>query len=353
MLDPTVANLQEQVLAAARGGQSLEIRGSGSKAFYGREPAGQVLSPVVHAGIIDYQPAELVMTARAGTALAEIRKTLAENGQMLGFDPPMFDSAGTLGGAVAAALSGPSRPYLGSVQDFVLGCQMLTGEGKVMRFGGKVIKNVAGFDVSRLMAGSLGCLGVILEISMKVVPLPKSQKTVAFEQPMGQAIQFMNTIAGRPLPLTAACWYDGKTRMRFSGSSAGVDAAIAEIGGDLDDSGSNFWDATRDHTYPFFSQPGRLLKASVTPATPGFDDETAQLIEWGGARRWAWGQDSEEAFSTQVRAHGGHVTVFRGGDRSGEVFPPLDPAVMKIHQRLKTQFDPKRIFNPGRMYGNL
>ena len=223
-----------------------------------------------------------------------------------------------------------------------------------MGFGGKVIKNVAGFDVSRLMAGSLGCLAVILEVSLKVVPKPKAEQTVVLSHPgQEEAIRFMNKLAGRPLPLSAACWLDGWTRLRLAGSEKGVEAAVAEIGGEREAAGNAFWDSLRDQTHDFFKDAVAVTKGSVRPGAPPVAEDVPQLIEWGGARRWVADTGDVNEFRDGIRANGGHVTAFRGGDRKAEVFPTLDPALMKIHQRLKNQFDPNRILNPGRMYAEL
>ena len=342
--------LKDQVLEAGRTPQPLIIHGGNTKSFYGRPVQGDVVSVAAHSGIISYQPTELVITARAGTPIAELQMDLEKNGQMLGFDPPRFADGGTLGGAIAAGLAGPSRPFQGAVQDFVLGAKILTGDGKIMQFGGQVIKNVAGFDVSRLMVGALGCLGIILEVSLKVSPIAQSVKTAVLDVPSADnAIDIMNNLAGKPLPISAASWYEGKCRIRLSGSEQGVDAAMKEIGGDSDDQGDSFWDSVRDQTHDFFKQNAPLLRCSLPPAAPGQKMIEKQLIDWGGAQRWCYDVGGT-GLVEEVENLSGHVTRFKNGGDDSEVFSELNPAIMKIRKRLKNQFDPLGILNPGRMY---
>ena len=346
--------LRECVVGARRESTLLAIRGGGGKDFYGREITGQTFSTRQHAGILDYQPTELVMTARAGTSLQEIQTALAGRDQMLGFEPPLFSPSATLGGAIATGLAGPRRPYAGSVSDSVLGLKVLTGKGEILRFGGQVIKNVAGFDVSRLMVGAMGCLGVILEVSLKVLPVPLRETTVRLEHERAdQSLELINSLARKPLPVSAACWVGGETRLRLSGSAAGVDSAIRQIGGEVDDHGALFWERVREHSHEFFHGGGPLVRGSVAPATPVICPQTPQLLDWGGALRWVCGTEGKSEFEQQVRSHRGHVTRFRNADRTGQVFGPIDSVMMKYHQRLKDAFDPERILNPGRMYAEL
>ena len=346
--------LQECVFRAHRESTPLAIRGGGSKDFYGREITGETLSTKQHGGILDYHPTELVITARAGTSLEEIQTTLADQNQMLGFEPPLFSPFATLGGAIATGLAGPRRPYAGSVSDFVLGMKVLTGKGEILRFGGQVIKNVAGFDVSRLMVGAMGCLGVILEVSLKVLPGPLRETTVRLEHERpDESLELINSLARKPLPVSAACWIGGVTRLRLSGSDAGVDSATRQIGGEVDDQGAMFWDSVRQHSHEFFQNSEQVVRGSVAPATPVNCPQTPQLIDWGGAVRWVCGDQDKSGFDQHIRSHRGHVTRFRNADRAREVFDPIDPAMMKYHQRLKNAFDPDRILNPGRMYADL
>ncbi len=346
--------LQQRVVRAREESTPLAIRGGGSKDFYGREITGQEFVVQQHTGVLDYQPTELVITARAGTSLREIQETLADHNQMLGFEPPSFAPSATLGGAIATGLAGPRRPYAGSVSDFVLGMKLLTGTGEILRFGGKVIKNVAGFDVSRLMVGAMGCLGVVLEVSLKVLPMPLRETTVKLEhREAGESLEFMTALARKPLPVSAACWVGGVTWLRLSGTDTGVDSAIRQIGGEMDGQEGSFWHSIREHSHGFFQDDGLLLRGSVAPATPVICPQTPQLMDWGGAVRWVCGAGDDSEFERQVRGHRGYVTRFRNADRSGRVFGPVDSVRMKYQQRLKDAFDPRRILNPGRMYAGL
>jgi glycolate oxidase FAD binding subunit len=336
----------------------LQLRGGGSKDFYGGPLTGEVLDTRGYSGILGYEPSELVITARAGTPLAEIKSALAARRQFLAFEPPQFGGEATLGGAVAAGLSGPRRATAGSLRDFVLGVKLMDGEGRELNFGGQVIKNVAGFDVSRLITGSLGTLGLILEISLKVLPLPAADATLRFELPQDQALGSINRWAGQPLPLAATCWHDNVLTLRLSGAQAAVAAACEKLGGErvAAPDAENYWTALCEQTTPFFAGPdthGPLWRLSLPSVTPALDLPGSQLIEWGGAQRWVRGViDAAGLRETAARA-GGHATLFRGGDKSGGVFAPLSPALMEVHRRLKQAFDPYDVFNPGRLYPEL
>lgn len=351
--------LQQQVLAAHQSSTPLAICGGNSKTFYGREIIGEPISVAQHSGVIEYHPAELVITARAGTPLREIIHLLGENNQMLGFEPPIFSDSATLGGTISGGLCGPSRPFFGAMNHFVLGVKMLSGRGQVLRFGGQVIKNVAGFDVSRLLVGSLGCLGILLEISLKVIPKPTTELTLILEHADADAaIVLMNTLAGKPIPISAAAWVAGKTRIRLSGSAAGVTQASQTIGGSVDGAGAAFWREIREQTHGFFTahqfdgQSNRqlLVKSTVASATKMFCQNKPQLIDWSGGLRWYSCPERDREFEDAVKSVNGHVTHFRNGDRKSEVFTPLPDAILKLHQNLKHQFDPHGILNPGRMY---
>lgn len=335
----------------------LRLKGGGSKDFYGGPLAGEVLDTRGHSGIIGYEPTELVITARAGTTLAEIESALAARRQGIACEPPQFGAA-TLGGAVAAGLSGPRRATAGSLRDFVLGVKLMDGEGRELIFGGQVMKNVAGFDVSRLITGSLGTLGLILEVSLKVLPLPVAEATLRFELPQDQALDAMNGWAGLPVPLAATCWQDDVLTLRLCGARAAITAACKNLGGEqiAEPEAAAFWAALREQTTPFFAGPDThapLWRLSLPSVTPPLDLPGSQLIEWGGAQRWLRG-DVDAASLREVAAKaGGHATLFRGGDKAGGVFSPLSPALMEVHRRLKQSFDPYGIFNPGRLYPEL
>jgi glycolate oxidase FAD binding subunit len=346
----SVEHFQERV----RAGRPLRIRGGGTKDWYGQRLDGDVLDTRDYAGIVDYEPTELVITARCGTPLAEIEAALAERGQMLAFEPPHFGSRATLGGAIASGLSGPRRASSGAVRDFVLGCTLLDGKGDVLRFGGQVMKNVAGYDVSRLLTGSLGTLGLLLDVSVKVLPRAPREATLVFDGVTEiDAIRRLNEWAGQPLPMSGSCWHDGVLMVRLSGANAAVDAAIRSLGGDVMPDCARFWASLREQHHAFFEGDMPLWRLSVPSTVGAIVLGSPQLIEWGGAQRWlrAPGDSATgERIRATVRAAGGHATLFRGGDNSVGVFQPLAPAVARIHERLKAGFDPAGIFNPGRMY---
>jgi len=353
-IDDIVKQLQDQVRSAARDGRSLRIRGGGSKDWYGGEPRGELLDTRACSGIVDYEPTELVITARCGTPLSEIEAALAERRQMLAFEPPHFGAAATLGGAVSAGLSGPRRASSGALRDFVLGARLLDGRGEVLAFGGQVMKNVAGYDVSRLLAGSLGTLGLLLDVSVKVLPLPVAETTLRFAMAQADAIRSLNEWAGRPLPVSASCWVDGILALRLSGARAAVDDAVRTLrgqGGEVTPDCARFWTDVREQRHAFFFGDAPLWRLSL-PSTCGPVAPGAQLIEWGGAQRWlraAADADSARRIRATVSACGGHATLFRGGDKGVGVFQPLAPAIARIHARLKAGFDPAQVFNPGRM----
>lgn len=347
--DLTVS-LQQQIQAAYAGKTPLKIVGGNSKAFYGRMTNGTELHVSGHSGVISYEPTELVITARAGTPLDEIEATLASQGQMLPFEPPHWGPTATLGGTVACNLSGPRRAYAGSARDFVLGCRIINGRGEVMHFGGEVMKNVAGYDVPRLMTGALGTLGVLLEISLKVLPVPQHDLTLVQPCTLDEAISRMNLRAARPVPLSASAWLDGQLYLRFSGADSAVAAVRARELGDMLADAAAFWQSLRELNLPFFASTDRLWRVALpqTAAQPDLPGEW--LVEWGGAQRWL--RSTADAADIRARAAGlgGHATLIHGGDRNGAVFQPLPPVLWQLHQRLKQAFDPAGILNPGRMY---
>ncbi len=359
MAESFVSELCERVRDRAASGKALRIRGGGTKDFYG---AGRRDAELVEmsgwSGVVAYEPKELVLTVRAGTALDEVERVLADERQMLPFEPPHFaplPHAGapgrpTIGGTVACGLSGPRRPYAGAVRDFVLGTRIVNGKGEHLAFGGRVIKNVAGYDVSRLMTGALGTLGVITEISFKVLPRPAAEATLAFTVGQAEAIERANRWAGQPLPLSASAWEDGVLRVRLSGAAVAVAAARAKMGGDEDPRGGEYWRELRDQRLAFFAGEAALWRLSLPQTAPPVLPEHAQLVEWGGGVRWIRGDADVVGIRSTAQRAGGHATLFRGGDRSVGVFHPLEPALAKIHKRLKAAFDPAGILNPGRMY---
>ncbi len=350
-----IDNLSRTIREAATQKRPLCIRGGGTKDFYGGELHGYQLNTMGFRGIVEYEPTELVITARAGTPLAEIEAALREKGQMLAFEPPHFGAGATLGGCIAAGLSGPRRAYAGAVRDFVLGVRLLDGKGADLKFGGRVMKNVAGYDVSRFMTGSLGTLGLLTEISLKVLPLPASETTLHLKRDEAGAIALMNEWAGKPLPITATAYRDGDLGVRLSGARTAVEAAARKIGGERVEpaQAERYWAGIREQADPFFAGAGPLWRLSVKPTTPPLGLPGAQLVEWGGALRWLHSDSDAKTIREAAARAGGHATLFRGRDKSAGVFHPLAPGLMKLHRNLKRTFDPAGIFNPGRLYADL
>lgn len=351
-----IDSLSEKIREAAAARRPLRIRGGGSKDFYGNAPRGDPLDTRGCAGVVSYEPSELVITARGGTSLVEIQDLLEKQEQILPFEPPHFahwsSTGATLGGCVAAGLSGPRRASAGAVRDAVLGAKILDGRGQLLAFGGRVMKNVAGYDVSRLLAGSMGTLGVIVEVSLKLLPRPAAERTRRFEMPQARALQSLNRWAGQPLPVSASAWYDGVLSLRLSGAEGAVGAAAQELGGEAvaPEDAARFWAGIREHTHGFFAGDEPLWRLSLPSAAPEAGLEGAQLVEWGGALRWLrTGLDAAQVRAAASRA-GGHATLFRAPDKSAGAFAPLPPLLARLHRDLKRCFDPAGIFNPGRLY---
>jgi len=347
--------LQQQVLDALRNNTPLNICGGGSKVFLGN-PAPLPALPVetsAHHGIVEYDPRELVLTARGGTPLLHIESVLAEAGQMLAFEPPHFGNSATLGGTLACGLSGPRRPYSGAARDFMLGCRLLNGRGEIVRFGGQVMKNVAGYDISRLMVGAYGTLGILLDISLKVLPRPADSITVARKCGEAEAIADMSALLSKPYPVDAACYSNELCYVRLSGSIQAVKEARTKIPGDIVPEAAAFWQALREHTLPFFHNNSPLYRIMVKPATPPLPLNGSCLHDWGGALRWLYSHEDVATIRRQVAQAGGQVSVFRGGAAGTDLFQPLPAPLLAIHQRLKASFDPAHIFNRGRIYSNL
>lgn len=349
------SQLVDQVRSALDAGQKLRIEGGATKSFMGRttEAEQETISLKQHSGIVSYQPIELVMTARAGTPLVELKAALDEQNQMLAFEPPVFSEASTLGGTLATNQSGPGRPWWGSVRDHVLGVRLINGKGEHLRFGGQVMKNVAGYDVSRLQAGAFGGLGVISEISLKVLPKPAVQRTLVTECTQSEALVLMNKRSGEPKPITAATWYKGRLYTRLAGAASAVEAAAKAWGGDELDDAQNFWLSLADQQHEFFTTDAPLWRMSVNSKSPAFNLAEPTLIDWGGAQRWYAGEHDWQQMVSIAKHAGGQVSLYRGGDRSAEVLHPQAEAIQKLQQRLKASFDPAGIFNPGRAYSWL
>lgn len=330
-------------------------RGGGTKAFLGRSVQAEAIDLSAHRGVISYEPTELVITVRCGTPLDEVRRLLAEAGQMVAFEPPAFGVGATIGGTIACGLSGPARPYRGSARDFVLGVTCINGLGERLRFGGQVMKNVAGYDVSRLMTGAYGTLGLLLDVSLKVLPSPEHEITLCFETDGAGAIERFTEWSGQPLPISGTYFYDGDCRVRLSGSGPGVEAAARVLGGDTlgGEEATAFWRDLAEQKLAFFTTPGNLWRVSVPPGTKFPEPGQNWLIEWGGAQRWYKSSDETEALFDDAAGWGGHATLFRGPPERASVFQPLDPVKTVLHRRLKDAFDPERILNPGFMYEDL
>ncbi len=343
--------LQEKIAEVAASGGQVEIVGSGSKRFYGESLEAMPLDVSAHCGIIDYDPAELVITLRAGCKLAQVETLLAERRQMFGFEPPRFGEGATIGGMVATGLAGPRRAFAGSIRDFVLGVKLLDGRGQVLQFGGRVIKNVAGFDVSRLMVGALGTLGIILEVSIRVVPQPETEVTLAYEHvSVDEHIRWVNCLGSEPYPISASLWHDGRSLLRLSGSEQGVREASAQLGGEEIEWD---WSEANEQRLDFFGRSEPLSRVSLPPTTPDLFPGKSQLIEWGGAQRWLFGEADIGAVRDEVAGAGGSVCAFRHHAPDVPRFHPLAPAMLTLQRNIKASFDPVGIFNPGKLYAGL
>jgi glycolate oxidase FAD binding subunit len=353
-VDTVLAQLRDRILAAHAARTPLRLRGSGSKDFYGENLIGEIVDTRTHAGIVDYEPSELVITARCGTALSQIETTLAQHGQFLAFEPPAFGGDPTIGGVVASGLSGPRRASVGAARDFVLGASLLNARGELLHFGGQVMKNVAGFDVSRLLCGSLGMLGLITQVSLKVLPRPRAETTMQFECDAANALDRFNAWRAQSLPISATAWHAGIASVRLSGSPSAVRSARDAIGGEaLDETGSeSWWRSVRDQTLPFFHAGAPRLWRLSLPATAPLAATGVELIEWSGAVRWLHSDAPAGSIRALAESAGGTATLWRGAN-SGPMFHPLASANLELHRRLKREFDSHSIFNRGRLIADL
>lgn len=357
--DAGLGRLRDQVAAAIAARRPVQLQGAGTKAFLvspDDQPLPEILDCRQTRGIVDYEPSELFITVRAGTPLAEVQAALDEHRQCLPFEPPTFDGQATVGGMVAAGLSGPRRATAGALRDYVLGTVLLDGRNRLLRFGGEVMKNVAGYDVSRLLAGSLGWLGVIAEVSLKVLPRPEVQATLVQTLDAAQAVRRFNQWGGQPLPISATSWIDGRAHIRLSGSGPAVEEAIGRLGGErLDEAAaSRWWTDLGEQRHPFFQAGHPLWRLSIPAVTAPLELGAPQLIEWGGALRWCGlpaGSASPQVIRDAAADVGGTAWVYRLPASPPQAylhFPrvhPLSPVVQRIHGRLKDAFDPDRIFN--------
>jgi glycolate oxidase FAD binding subunit len=359
-MDQALQSLLDRIAHAAANATPLRIRGTGSKDFYAQALHGEVLDTTALTGIVSYEPSELVVTVRAGTSLAELEAALATQNQCLPFEPPRFqgdgNAGGTVGGMVATGLSGPARASAGAVRDFMLGVTLINGRAELLTFGGTVMKNVAGYDVSRLMCGALGTLGVLTEVNLKVLPLAPAEATLRFDFTQAEALRQLNLWGGQPLPLNASCWLDGTLWVRLRGAIAAVQAACASMGGTRIASEDFDWHACRDQRHPWFAPRAglELWRLSVPQTAPELDLPYPQLIEWHGGQRWLWAPpEAAAALRQTTQAVGGNATLFIAftartpGARA--LFDTLKPPLDRLHINLKQQFDPAGIFNPGRL----
>lgn len=376
-MDTALHPLIDQITHAHHARTPLRIRGGGSKDFYAPPGQGELLDTRSLRGIRAYEPSELVVTVAAGTPLAELEASLREKNQFLPFEPPHFQRSGraaqaTVGGMVAAGLSGPARATAGGVRDYVLGVEMVNGLGQPLRFGGQVIKNVAGYDVSRLMVGALGTLGLITEVSLKVLPLPAAEATLVFQVAQAQALEQLHRWGGQPLPLNASCWVRDNTApgqpellfVRLRGAAAAVQAACqrmcADLPGQVLDNAvaGPDWERLRHQTLPFFTAPSAdhvLWRLSLPPTAPVLDLPWPQLVEWQGGLRWVWAPaEAEVALQSSVHRVGGGASIFVAtaapSTRANMAFCTDNAAARAIARRVQQQFDPHGIFNPQRLY---
>lgn len=360
-IDPILNEWIEQVQDAYEQRTPLSLQGAGSKTFYGHKTAGDPMVLTAYQGVVDYEPSELVITVKAGTTVAEIEALLAEQQQFLAFEPPIYAPDSTIAGCVAAGLAGPRRAQAGGVRDFILGVKIIDGQGRLMTFGGQVMKNVAGYDVSRLMAGSLGTLGILAELSIKVLPLPPQEKTLVLTLDARQALEKLNRWGAQPLPISGSLWCAGQLYLRLSGAPSALSVAQQVIGGEpLAPSQANeLWQGLRHQEHAWFqsavekvaADPSYVLWRLSLPSTAPYGlEEEAQLIEWGGALRWCLSALPAEHIRAAAAELGGTATAFRSQQAELAVFHSLAPAVLSIQQRLKQKFDPAGIFNPGKIY---
>jgi len=345
--------IQQGVRQASADGHALRIVGGGSKQFYGRLSEGRRLEVAGHYGIVRYEPTELVVTVRNGTTLDELEQVLHDQGQMLPFEPPRFGSAATVGGMLACGLSGPRRPWCGAMRDAVLGLRCINGQAELLRFGGEVVKNVAGFDVSRLMVGALGTLGVILEASLKVIPRPAREQTRVFEYSERQVLEWMTGASPRGLPVSGAVFDGQRLYIRLSGSEAGVRAAARQLGGEPLAEPEAWWHDIREHQHAFFHDERPLWRLSLPAASEPINIIGDWLYDWGGSQRWLKTALQSNIVREMAMRAGGYATLFKGGDRQGMVFHPLAPPLHAVHKELKKAFDSQHLFNRGCLYPDI
>jgi len=345
-------DIRSRVVDAIERRAPLAIVAGGTKHFLGREAQGEPLALGDHRGVIDYHPEELVLTARAGTPLSELETLLAEHDQMFAFEPPHFSAAATLGGTIATNLSGPRRAYAGAARDFVLGTRIVNGRGEILRFGGAVMKNVAGYDLSRLITGAMGTLGVILDVSLKLLPRPRETMTLVQSLAPRAAVENLCRWAAAPLPISASCIEGEHLYVRLSGTASALAKARTTIGGEVLEGADTFWLEVREHRRPFFGGETPLWRVSVPPAAK-LDLPGEQSIEWGGALHWLKSDAPAKTVRAAAAEQGGHAMLFRSSVRSSDPYHPLPEPLMQLHKRIKAAMDPHGVFNRGRMYAEF
>jgi glycolate oxidase FAD binding subunit len=351
--------LQKQIIDAVRDNQALQIIGNNTKAFYGRKDNDQSetrtlpLHVAEHSGILDYQPTELTVTARAGTPLSEIIGVLAEHQQMLPFEPPVFDGRATLGGCVASAMAGPRRPWTGAVRDYLIGTRILTGEGKEIRLGGKVMKNVAGYDLFRPMAGALGTLGLMLDITLKLLPLPEQEVSYCMDTDADSMQQILRDLRRRSMPVSGASYHNEQFLLRLSGSISSIDDATNYLPAEMKETGMDYWQELNEHRLSFFDDKRPLYRLVVPAASPYETISGECSTDWGGALRWIKTSLQFDEVQQQTGELGGTASIYRNATVGEEVFSPLAAQLLDLHKRIKKVMDPAGILNPGRLYRDL
>lgn len=352
-METSVEQLHDQVLQAASQQSPLCIVGGNSKAFLGNLSQGEPLHVSGYRGILSYEPTELYITVRSGTPLAEVEQVLAESGQMLAFEPPRHTDATTVGGVIACGLSGPRRPYAGSARDFILGISCINGQGQQLQFGGQVMKNVAGYDLSRLLTGSFGTLGVILDITLKVLPMPRHEVTCIKHVSLEEARQTLADITSQPHPVSAAAFTDGKLHVRLSGKKELLDETVRALDMKVEIGADDWWQRLRDQQLPLFESRHNRWRLSLPVTTQLELDDEDFILDWGGAQYWLASSRESDAVYRQAAELGGSATLLKTREQLQERFQPLPDALLTLHRGLKNAFDPQRILNPGRMYAAL
>jgi glycolate oxidase FAD binding subunit len=376
-MHPTSEADLADAIATAKG--ALRIQGGATRDI-GAPVIGTALSTQGLDGIVDYEPGALTLVARAGTPLAQIEAALATEGQRLPFEPmdhrPVLGTKGTptIGGVVAANVSGPRRVQVGACRDFLLGARFVDGAGRVLKNGGRVMKNVTGYDLVKLMAGSFGTLGVITEVSFKVLPIPETQVTLAFSgHDPARAVAAMAAALSSPFEVSGAAWVQGQTLLRLEGMERSVAYRVGALAERLKPYGhaehiqgtaaGAIWQTVRDaHALVGCETLWRVsLKPSDAPAFLAAVDPDHQLkcqIDWGGGLIWLGAESAENAADThaslrgEIASRGGHVTLLKAPTAlrtSLAVFQPEPPAAAALARALRQRFDPKAILNPGLM----